>query len=597
MIIKLHPNLINKIAAGEVVERPASVLKELIENSIDADATKISINLEKAGTEHIEVVDNGVGMDKEDAKLALESHTTSKISTVQDLEAIETMGFRGEALASIASVSQFELITMSEKGEVGTKVTVLKKGSLKTEEFSTNQGTKVVVKNLFYNVPARRKFLRSINTEYKHILTTFHNYALAFPHIHFTLSHNKKTVYNLPSVGKESFSDELLVRINDLLGNQIATNLVPIVYNSPYIQISGFAGHPKIARRQRSYQLIFLNRRPIADKLITKAVYNSYHGLIPKDKYPIFFMFLKIDPSKIDVNVHPRKSEVRFSDSQLIFRSVMDSAKHSLLKFLKSDAERAIDTYSHLTKRVPTTREEVTTSTKGQKRWSQIDQFPKREFTKENLIQESIKFTRALLKSDDLVNFAIPKSFQIFNSYIVLEKGDTIQIIDQHAAAERVTFEKLNEQFKRGTVETQELLIPEIVELNKVQFINLTENREGLHKLGLKISIFGKKAVKVTAIPAMLARTNIKELILDIVSELEETQDKNTESLEDQIEQLIATMACHTSIRAGMKLTTREIDDLIRKLLKCKNQYACPHGRPITWELKRKDLEKNFERH
>lgn len=592
MIIQLHEQLINKIAAGEVVERPASVLKELVENSIDAEADKIEVNIQKAGTKLIEVNDNGVGMNREDAKVASKSHTTSKISKIQDLDSIFSMGFRGEALASISSVSNVTIITKTEEEEVGTKVEINEGKQSSHEDISTKTGTTISVKHLFHNVPARRKFLKSERTEYKHILQTFKNYALAYPHIHFSLSHNKKSVYNLPSVNKESFNSELKIRINDLYGEKTSKELVQLRYNAKDIKIFGFVGHPKQARSRRSHQLIYLNKRPISSGLISKAVYEGYHGLIPKGRYPIFFLFLKIDPSEVDVNVHPRKSEVRFSSPQKIYQSVRQAAKQTLLKFLQKDTEKALKTYPQLKKH--TSKSKTFTKESSKKKHFNLNKPSRKDVSK------SVDFTRKLLKTsretEDMDFSSGYKAFQVFKSFIVIEKEKKLLFIDQHAAAERVTYEKLQQQAEEEKTETQKLLIPEVVDLDKTEFETLKQYRTKLEKMGIKFNIFGKQSIKVEEIPVIIARANIEKLIEDILSELPEESDK-PESFTQIQDHLFATMACHSSIRAGMKLTEEEINYLVKQLLSGENQYSCPHGRPIIWELDRKELENKFERH
>jgi DNA mismatch repair protein MutL len=625
MIIKLHENLINKIAAGEVVERPASVLKELLENAIDAKATKIEVKLEKAGTKLIEVIDNGTGMDREDAKIACDSHTTSKITTIQDLDNIFTMGFRGEALASIGAVSKLTLETKNNKNKIGTKVTV-ENGKARVEDVTKEVGTRVSVERLFHNVPARKKFLKSESTEYKHILVTFINYALAYPNIHFILTHNKKSVYNLPSVAKDNFNAELKVRLNDLLKSRVTDELVEVRYSSPYIKIEGFTAHPKAAKSRKSYQSIFLNNRPIIDKLISKAVYDAYLGLIPKGLYPIFFLFLTIDPSKVDVNVHPRKSEVRFSDGQSIYQAVKQAAKGSLLKFLQNDAKKALDKYpEYKPESVGVQNLEPDRKSVGDPNLRPITQKPIDNTVRaENLsavasakadfqpnqkptgqqISSAISFTKEILKPESVgmeyipSNSSLPPAFQLFATYIIIEKGDKIFFIDQHAAAERVTYEKLQKQIKNGRIDTQKLLIPEVVEVNKIEFEALKENRKDLEKLGIRLAIFGKSAFKVEEIPILIAKANVKKLIEDVLSELKNDTVgvENFQPVRDIQDHIIATMACHTSIRAGMKLHQAEIDDLARKLLACENPYSCPHGRPVMWEMPRGELEKKFKR-
>ncbi|MBU0976472.1 MAG: DNA mismatch repair endonuclease MutL [Patescibacteria group bacterium] len=590
MIIQLPPLLINKIAAGEVVERPASVLKELVENSIDAKATNIEVNIEKAGFQLIEVVDNGSGMSKDDAKIACDSHTTSKITTIQDLESILTMGFRGEALASIASVSELTLQSKTDSDRTGISITIENGKKNKPQETSREHGTSVFVKRLFHKIPARRKFLKSETTEFKHMLSTFINYALAYPHIRFSLSHNKKLVYNLPSVSKESFNDELRVRINDLFGTNISSNLVGINYRSPNLHIEGFLGHPRIARAQRSYQLTFLNNRPIADKLTSKAVYDAYQTLIPKNRYPIFFLFLKINPSEVDVNVHPRKTEVRFSNSGQIFNSVKQAANQALLKFIKKDTSEALKEYRELTQDFRKERHIQLKPSKGQFFGS----------NKGISSSKAIDFTKEILKpkNADFKLYTAPRAFQVFGTYIIIEKEEKLLLIDQHAAAERVTYEKLKEQIQKRNIEKQVLLLPETIELSKPEFLAANEHRDQLASLGIRISIFGKSTMKVEEIPALLARSRISDLLKDLIAEISNVDEfSKSQSFEESENHLIATLACHSSIRAGMPLVKDEIDDLVKRLLNCQNPYSCPHGRPIIWEITKNELEEKFERH
>lgn len=593
MIIRLHQNLINKIAAGEVVERPASVVKELIENSIDAQAKQIDLNIENGGSKLIEVADNGIGMDIEDAKIACMSHTTSKIASVEDLDNINSMGFRGEALASIASVSKFTLQTKSNNEEVGYLLFYKGGKKAKEEEISKNDGTSVRVEDLFYNTPARLKFLKTTNTEYKHILTVFINYALSYPKIHFTLNHNDKLIYNLPEVQKDSFNEELLSRSNDLFGSKLSDNMIPVTYRGPKLEISGIIGHPEMARSTRGKQILFINRRPINDRAISRAIYDAYTGLIPKNKYPVFILFLSLDPRNVDVNVHPRKSEVRFSEPSQIFQSAKTAARQTILKFLRKDTNRALSDYSDFFNHKRDIQDRL--PRESLKQSSQL-KAPK------PTISQSLDFTRELLSNDSPQNTIRPKqtgrSFQVFNSYIIIEKKDSLLVIDQHAAAERVTYEKLQQEIRNSAVETQKLLIPETIDFDKSRFELLKEKRRELSKFGIDLVIFGKSAFKIDEVPLLIASANVEKLIRDIADYLDSDLDnRKVDSLRDLTEKIISTMACHTSIRAGMKLEREEIENLVKNLLECENPYSCPHGRKIIWEIERKDLEKKFGRH
>lgn len=608
MIIQLHQNLINKIAAGEVVERPASVVKELVENAIDAKTTKIEVKIENAGKKLLEVTDNGIGMTRDDAEIACDSHTTSKITTIDDLENIRSMGFRGEALASISSVSNLTLVTQSKDEKIGSKIVINGGKRSKTEDFST-EGTTISVERLFHNIPARKKFLKTDNTEFRHILTTFHNYALSYPNIHFILTHNKKSVYNLPSINNESFNKELLVRIFDIFGGGIADNLVEIYYNSPEIQITGFTGHPKISKSRGSVQLQFLNKRPISDKLISRAVYDAYQGLVPKGKYPIFFMFITLDPKLVDVNVHPRKSEVRFEDTQQIYQAVKQSAKQNILSFLQKDTKEALKVFSNtgssnrsFSSRTPAAHAFAKASA-GRPSNSFSSDKPTISNRSSN-IEQSLDFTKEILQATKgevspklQIDNGSVKAFQVFNCFIIVEKEDTLLMVDQHAADERITYEQLKKDIANSKIETQTVLIPEVIKLDKAKLQIIEEKKKEIEKLGLKIAEFGKNEYRIEEVPALLAKANPVKLLEEILDDIEDEEDRDKpESFEEIEDHIIATMACHSSIRGGMKLHQEEIQDLVEKLLKCKNPYSCPHGRPVIWEITREELERKFGR-
>jgi len=508
------------------------------------------------------------------------------------------MGFRGEALASISAVSELTLVTKHKDEQTGVLIRI--KGGKKMEErkIAGNTGTTISADDLFFNVPARKKFLKTESTEYRHLLSTFFNYALSYPHIHFVLSHNRKTVYNLPSVEGENFNEELKPRIFDLFGKGVADDLIPIRYNSPVIQVQGFISHPRAAKSSGTHQLQFLNKRPIVDKTISRAIYDAYQGMIPKGKYPIFFLFLKINPELVDVNVHPRKSEVRFENPQEIYRATFSAAKAALEKGLQ------IETHECFRQFIP---EKPSTSI-GKKP-------PERSFsayksgtgrsTTPHGISDSILFTKQLLKGTSLTEPSptftsveiSPQAHQVFNEIIIVEKEDSLLFLDQHAAAERVTYEKLIDQIGKKKIETQPLLVPEIIDVSSVEHALLAEQKKLFMTLGIAIAPFGKNAFKIDEVPVLMAKSNFqkffKEIISDLIDDENATSSKSFETVKDKI---IATMACHGSIRAGMKLQPAEIDDLVTKLLQCDNPYSCPHGRPIVWEISKSDLERKFKR-
>ncbi len=577
-----------------MVERPASVVKELIENAIDADADKITIKLKNNGLDLIQVEDNGKGIDEENLSVAPDSHTTSKLAKLEDLENIHSMGFRGEALASIASVSNLSIISKTKNSDSGKEITINYGKKSEVKETSSNTGTNVSVKQLFHKIPARKKFLKSPQTEYRHILEIFNNYALAFPNITFKLVKDENAIHNLPAINKESKNEEIKVRIHDLFGDKISRNVVPVNYDSPYVQINGLIGHPQIARSRKSHQMTFLNKRPISDPIISKAVYNAHRGLIPKGKYPVFFLFLKMNPSDVDVNVHPRKSEVRFREGQRVFRSIQDAVRSAILKFLQKDSKEAFKEYGKKFQKAKETRKNSDFKSK----YTSYRKRPSQKTTR-----EAVEFTKSLLEKTKQSNIRRGVDFtgaiQVFNSFIIIQKEEELLFIDQHAAAERVTYEQLKGQIDHEKIETQGLLMGEVINLSERDFQLIKSVRKDLENLGIKINIFGQKDIKVESLPAILEKSNVNDLITDIIDSLNEVGDLEEipQAFEDAKKHVIETMACHSSIRAGMKLEQREIDDLITKLLKCKNPYSCPHGRPIVWKMEKYKLEKKFKRH
>lgn len=589
-IIRLPQNLINKIAAGEVVERPASVIKELIENSIDAEASKITINIENAGKKLIEVIDNGTGMSKEDAEIAFEHHSTSKIKNLDDLENITTMGFRGEALSSIGAVSKVTLTTKNNKDVTGTQIKIQNEKTTTIEEAGIGQGTDLKVEELFFNIPARLKFLKSDTTELKYIIQTFINLALSNSQIHFILSHNKKNLYNLPNV------QNLKNRIFDLFGQNIADNLISIIYDSPILKINGFVGHPSIAKVQRNHQYVFLNKRPIQDALIAKAVYDGFESTIPRDRFPVLFIFIKIDPKEVDVNVHPRKTQVKFRNTNQIYLAVKNAVKTSLFKQLQSNVNK-----------IPPFKQSYKIKesfVNGRLSDSKIDykSYPK---DKKDLVKQSLLFSAQLLSGSNDNTSIVEKDtkiykqpYQIFNNYLLYEYGEKLWIIDQHAAAERVSYEKLSSQYKKENIEGQKLLIPQTIELKYHDSIVLKSNIDQLSKVGIYVEEFGSNIFKINEVPTLLSKSNLQKLIEDIIEDMKSIDiKKESESLTELTKRIIETMACHHSIRAGMKLEIQEIYNLVKDLIKCRNPYSCPHGRPVIWELTKYQIDKKFDRH
>lgn len=581
----LSPDLINKIAAGEVVERPASIVKELLENSIDAESKKITLRVEKGGINYIEVSDDGIGMNEIDAKLALVQHSTSKIKTVSDLKHIFTLGFRGEALASISSIAQ-TIIHTKTASEDPVQVTQ-DNGKIEAARANARQeGTTVIVKNIFQKIPARKKFLKSEVSEYKNILTTFLKIAIPHYSIAFDFFHNAKLVYSL-SASRDL--EERIIQVHP----QLKGNLLPLYFSDIGFNISGFIGHPRLNRRDSSLQYVFINSRSVTEPTITKAVKTGFGTNLMYNQYPVYFLTIQIDPERVDVNVHPRKSEVRFDNPQEIFRIVYKTVRTSLESSLQNELKQ------RFSEQREASNIKVKISSTGK------DPLPDL-FSNPNKIkgstQRSIEFTRKILKTQpdpiDVEEYAKidVTILQVFRTYLIAEINDELLIIDQHAAAERITFEKLLRQYKdQENMPSQSLLIPEDITVSKEEILKLVENKALLKKFGFEVEIKGGK-VRITALPEGIYNQNYREAFMEILADIGDDNGDPDKEDSKTLHKLISTLACHSSIRAGQKLNEFQAKQLVSDLLKCNQPYSCPHGRPIIWTIKKNELEKNFKR-
>lgn len=596
----LSPDIIAKIAAGEVVERPASVVKELIENSIDAESTQITIRIENAGINLIEVSDNGAGMSKEDAELAFKQHSTSKIQNLDDLYRISTLGFRGEALSSIAAVSDIKMLTSNKKDSTEIRIV---QGTQKITGGSIEQGTIIQVKGLFSRIPARKKFLSSEATEFKHITDIFLKHAVAQPGISFKLIHNTKQIYNLPA------SQDLRTRVFDIWGKNIAEKTIPVSFDSPGLKIQGLVGHPEIARRNRSMYYLFLNTRPITSNLIGKAVEDAFHATKPPEYKPVFFINIVINPAEIDVNVHPRKMEVKFNNSKLIYSNVKHVVRRALEQFLSNSMKQQFNQQSEkYIEQTENRRENQKDAIKFMD--SEPRQYKNTKFRK-GLINKSLNFTEELLEPINRIEqeqkdtrmgiqqkdekLDINQSYkhqQFFNTYILIEKDNKLLFIDQHAADERINYEKIMKEIEKKTSLTQQqLLVPQTIELDPADYELFKENLNLFKKIGLEFEPFGRRILKLSSIPVIIREFDIEAFIKEILEqEIIELSEKEV------LHKAVATLACHGSIRAGRKMHPQEIDKMISQLFKCKKPYSCPHGRPIIWELGKYEIEKQFKR-
>lgn len=600
MSIKILPeNIINLIAAGEVVERPASALKELIENSIDAGSTRIIIRLEEYGEKLIEVEDNGFGMENSDAELAFVQHATSKIAKEEDLNSINTLGFRGEALASIASVAEFVELETKKENSKPVKIKAESSNITLLDSNKSTTGTVISIHNLFAKVPARKKFLKNPNTEYKHLLNTFINTALINTNIHFEVFHNDKLIYRLTKT--ENFKE----RVFELFGKEISTNLIgPIHFENNFCTIDIYLGNPKISKKTATNQYTFVNNRFVIDKVIQGSITNGFSGFIHKELKPIWFAFIHINPELVDVNVHPRKLEVRFTNPKDIYGITYSLVKKSLEQESKSIT---IDALSNNTSEI--TPGFISNFNKPVQQAYKSESFGyKKSFSPKAIVSQAISFSEALLqpfdneKSDfkSLDGFALDSVFQLFNTYILYEKDESLIIVDQHAASEKITFEKLISNL--DAIKTKPLLIPKIIDLNQAQKQEILSISGELNKLGLIINDFGGESIQISEIPEFIEDHDLEGLIYELLDEPSEFKktfseySRTNNSMSEKIYLMLATTACHGSIRAGQRLNSMEMKNIVNDLLKLENPYSCPHGRPVFWEFKKSEIEKNFKR-
>jgi DNA mismatch repair protein MutL len=580
--IKVLPdNLINKIAAGEVVERPASVVKELIENSLDAEATEILVDVDQAGKRMIRVTDNGSGMSPEDARLAFERHATSKISEEADLDAIGTMGFRGEALASIASVAQVRLTTARRGPDEGFRIEI-SGGSVKTAGGApAAPGTVIEVDHLFFNTPARLKFLKSGNTELSHIIAAVSHQALAHPPVRFRLTHNTKVLLDLPSA--ESLRD----RAFQIFGGDLSGNLLEFSGERQPVRVFGLLGGPNYSRGDRTYQEFYVNGRYIKNASLTHALYEAYRDLVMRDRHPVGFVFLTIDPGMVDVNVHPAKAEVRFRNQSQVHDLVRDVIRESLRGSGKTMVEERTD-------RVREAVQDYGTGSGTPSFFAHADRYaPIRtsDFARSGAERPSIPSSSSLAMS--LSDLPVPLA-QVHDSFIVAQDNDGMVLIDQHAAHERVLFEKLQDQYESGAIPVQGLLIPIQVEPGQGESVLLKDRLEDLRMLGFLVEDFGGGVFMIKGVPAVMAGGDHKRLLLDLLDEIR-VHGSSTQMTRLR-DDLLSVMACHPAIKVHRKLGREEMEGLIRDLLSCRMPHSCPHGRPTIVRFSMDEIKRMFKR-
>lgn len=584
----LDEKVISQIAAGEVIERPASVVKELVENSIDADASQISIEVEDGGKKSIKVFDNGIGMSKEDVENAFHRHSTSKITTLRDLESITSLGFRGEALASIAAVAKITLLTKQRNAgeEVGTEILVESSKIRHIKEIACNEGTTVIVNDLFYNTPARRKYLKTSRAELAKITDIVTRQALIHPEIFFKLIHNGSEILNTPR------ASTLLENLIHIYGKDMAREMLPVDYTDFDLKIKGFISKPAVTRKSTSHMSIFVNKRYITSKLLISAIKEGYHNLIMKNRYPLAVISMDIHPRKMDVNVHPTKLEIRFEDEKRVYDSILTAIENALQtkslipEFGEGKLESLeIEKFQPTQAGEPNALREVVPIVEA-KRQVSIDE-----------VHTGKKAEVVAEPSQDEMTTYLPRMSligQILNTYIIAQSDENILIIDQHAAHERVLFERLMKIDLDGKKERQELLSPLTIELNPRQRSFVNANAEIFNTLGFRIEHFGGNTFQIRSVPVVLEDTDNTKAIYDIIDELISLG--KTKHGEELMEKAMAIVACHGAIRGGDELSIAEMKDLVESLYSTKNAYSCPHGRPSILSMSKDELEKRFKR-
>ncbi|MHB8853431.1 MAG: DNA mismatch repair endonuclease MutL [Ignavibacteriaceae bacterium] len=610
--IKILPeNLANKIAAGEVVQRPESVVKELIENSVDAGSTSIELVVKKAGKSLIQVFDNGTGMNEEDAILCIQKHATSKISEYSDLENILTLGFRGEALSSIASVSQFEIKTETSDEDFGTLVRIDDSGNVIVEKGSYSKGTSVAVKNLFFNTPARRNFLKSDFTELKHIIDTFNRIALSHPKINFKLHNDDEIILNYSAGTIED-------RIQQVFADNMLDALIKVEEKTDFISLYGYAGKPTMLKKSKGDQYLFLNSRYVVSKQINHAVFTAYENILEKGDYPFFLLFLDIDPQRIDVNVHPSKLEVRFDDDKDVYSFVLAVVKKSLathdlvplMQFTDTAPEGdklSFNNFNRVGKNDFSDRP-VFSERKSVARTDFSDREIDLIFSTipENIKQENITIhpfekndTREVYHeagnyeqkngNEDGATFII----QLHNKYILSQIKTGLMIIDQHVAHERVLYEKVWKRFEADLPFSQQLLFPRTVELDPGSFGLVKEIYPFLTKLGFTLKFFSKNTIVIEGVPEDVKSGSEEKVLLDLINEYTTNQREN--KLESK-ENLAKSYSCKAAIKAGDYLSEKEMRLLIDQLFATSMPYVCPHGRPIVVKISLDEFDRRFGR-
>ena len=642
-IRQLPPSVINKIAAGEVIERPASVVKELLENSVDAGATRIDVTLEQGGLELIRIADNGGGIESDQLPLAVASHATSKIQNAEDLFRVQTLGFRGEALASIAEISHLLIRSRTAESQAGAELVIQGGNPIPVTPCGCPIGTIIEVRNLFFNTPVRRKFMRSSQTELGHSTEAFTRIAVAYPAVHFTLRHNERVLFDLPPTG--SWSE----RITTCFGPEIGSDLIWVESEEGTVVLRGFVANPSQSRANNRLQYVFLNGRFIRDRSLQHALGEAYRGLLLTGRFPIAFLRLELRPDTVDVNVHPTKLEVRFEDAGRVYSQLLSTLR---TKFLSTDLTAKITTPPAMAvadsqpiadpdamerhrldmaswargdsshsgnsfdlKSSSNTPAQAKFDFQPQPAWRPVPEFksfpmshalgpfttaseqtPARNVNDVSDPSPAFDSTSAIpeLSSISSVDPSSPRGMQIQNRYIVTETDEGMVVIDQHALHERILYEQIRTRVLGGKMETQRLLVPEPVTLTPPESAAALEAQQTLSQLGIEIEPFGGDTVLVSAYPAMLANLGPHEVLRNVIELL--LSGGKTPDRRDLLDELLHMISCKAAIKAGDRLSLAEIHALLEQRHLFQDTHHCPHGRPTALVFSRDELDKRFKR-
>ncbi len=620
--IRILPDQVaNQIAAGEVIERPASVLKELVENAIDAQATSIRIEIRGGGKSTIRITDNGHGMSRDDALLCIERHATSKIHDSADIGSIHTLGFRGEAIPSIASVSRFRLLTKEPDTSSGTEIDIHGGKLLAVKDAGCAPGTQVEVRNLFYNLPARRKFLRSDATELGHLHHTFLLHAIAQPHIGWVLHQDERIVYELPAIPvskTQNAESALLDRVRGLHGAQLASQLLPVRHAREGVRLHGLIGKPGLSRSNRSELYTFVNSRPVDSRAIYYGLIEGYHSALMRGRYPVCFLFLEIDPALVDVNIHPAKREVRFREDARVQGVVIQAVREALGSSgpgpqaatpleMKLNRTRIVPSRPPLQTRMPAT---IGTPTFSNFQPTAITPRPGNEnvgilpstqpasiSTHDSSLKPAISNT---IQDRSLSTFNVQPSNTPFilgvlaKLYVIALDGEGLLIVDQHAAHERILFEQMMSRVGRGQAPSQRLLFPQTIDLPPRDATELKEHLGTLQEMGFGVAEFGDRSFIIDALPSFVKVETLSELMRSILDELQEAgRGINRDRF---AEETVAKTVCRHAVKANDALRPEELQRMLVDLQACENPLTCPHGRPTMLRLTQAELERKFGR-